>query len=169
MKLNPVPSINSEEVCKRPSTIPTLVIHRKLPKKRDISIDEMQDFKENDTIFSFNLMKNIHLLDFNLEKQWFNTRYFDALIRTLYAQVLLVEELLNSGYEYVILCKLQNDPLEKPFSQYRQMSGGRFLVSLREVLNSEIILQCRSLLKENVNIWGRRCSTSSYIYIGSIY
>ena len=50
----------------------------------------------------------------------------DALIRTLYAQVLLVEELLNSGYEYVILCKLQSDPLEKRFSQYRQMSGDRF-------------------------------------------
>ena len=60
MKLNHVPSIHSEEVCKRPSTIPTNVIHGKLPKKRDFSIDEMQDFKENGTI---------HLLDFNLEKQ----------------------------------------------------------------------------------------------------
>ena len=54
--------------------------------------------------------------------------------------------------EYVILRKLQRDPLEKRFLQYRQMSGVRFLVSLREVLNSERILQCRSLLKENVNI-----------------
>ena len=62
--------------------------------------------------------------------------------------------MLNNGYEYVILRKLQSDPLEKRFSQYRQMSGGRFLVSLREVLNSERILQCLSLLKENVNIWG---------------
>ena len=53
MKLNPVPSIHSEEVCSRPSTIPTPVIHRKLPKKGDFSNDEMQDFKENDTIFSF--------------------------------------------------------------------------------------------------------------------
>ena len=63
MKLNPVPSIHSEEVCKRPSTIPTPVIHRKLPKNRDFSIDEMQDFKENDTIFNF------EELDFSLEKQ----------------------------------------------------------------------------------------------------
>ena len=46
MELNPVPSIHSEEVCKRPSTIPTPVIHRKLPKKRDFSIDEKHDFKE---------------------------------------------------------------------------------------------------------------------------
>ena len=33
------------------------------------------------------------------------------------------------------------------------MSGGSFLVSLREVINSERILQCRSLLKENISFW----------------
>ena len=33
------------------------------------------------------------------------------------------------------------------------MSGGRFLVSLREVLTTERILTCRSLLKENINFW----------------
>ena len=31
------------------------------------------------------------------------------------------------------------------------MSGGRFLVSLLEVQHSEIILACRSLIKENIN------------------
>ena len=60
MKLNPVPSIHSGEVCKRPSTIPTPVIHRKLPKKRDFSFDEIHDFKENDTIFSFEELNKIH-------------------------------------------------------------------------------------------------------------
>ena len=48
------------------------------------------------------------------------------------------------------------------------MSGGRFLVSLREVLNSERILQCRSLLKENVNIW-EDDAAPVVTYIGSIY
>ena len=33
------------------------------------------------------------------------------------------------------------------------MSGGRFLVALREVLCSEKILQMKSLLKENLNLW----------------
>ena len=33
------------------------------------------------------------------------------------------------------------------------MSDSRFLVSLREVLNSQRILRCRSLIKENVNFW----------------
>ena len=33
------------------------------------------------------------------------------------------------------------------------MSDSRFLVSLREVLNSQRILRCRSLIKENLNFW----------------
>ena len=34
------------------------------------------------------------------------------------------------------------------------MRGGRFLVSLREVLNTERILKCRSLIKEDIiNFW----------------
>ena len=47
----------------------------------------------------------------------------------------------------------QSDPIERRFSQYRQMSGGRFLVSLREVRNTERILSCRSLIKNDVNLW----------------
>ena len=76
-----------------------------------------------------------------------------ALSSTLRAQSLLISELLDCGYEYVLTSRLQSDPIERRFSQYRQMSGGRFLVSLREVINSERILACRSLLKANINFW----------------
>ena len=38
------------------------------------------------------------------------------------------------------------------------MSGGRFLVSLREVMNSERILACRSLIKEDINFWEENIS-----------
>ena len=44
---------------------------------------------------------------------------------------------------------LQSDPVEQPFSQYRQMCGSWFLNHLQEVLNSNRILQCHSLIKEN--------------------
>ena len=70
MKLNPVPPIHSKEVCKCPSTIPTPVIHR-LPKNPEIFqlmkcriLSRMIPY-----LVSRNLMKNIQLLDFNLEKQ----------------------------------------------------------------------------------------------------
>ena len=73
---------------------------------------------------------------------------FQAMVLTLQAQAHLVTDLLQEGYEFVIPAKFQSDPLEQRFSQYRQMSGGNCLVSLREVLNSEKTLLCKSLLKE---------------------
>ena len=64
---------------------------------------------------------------------------------------MLMQELLDEGYEFIFTRMFQSDPLENRFFQYQQMSGGRFLVSLREVLSTERILTCRSLLKQNIN------------------
>lgn len=76
-----------------------------------------------------------------------------ALIITLRSQVMLIDELLNDGYNFIFTSRFQSDSIERRFSQYRQMSGGRFLVSLREVKNTERILSCRSLIKADVNFW----------------
>ena len=76
-----------------------------------------------------------------------------ALQRSLRCTASLIEDLLSEGYEYVLTSRFQSDPLERRFSQYRQMSGGRFLVGLREVNSSEKILKIRSFLKENINFW----------------
>ena len=46
-----------------------------------------------------------------------------ALVRTLHTQVLLIRKLFNDGK--VTQRKLQSDPLENRFSQYRQLSEGR--------------------------------------------
>ena len=46
--------------------------------------------------------------------------------------------------------RFQTDPLERGFSQYRQMSGGRFFISLKEVLKSESIIQVKTILKNNL-------------------
>ena len=40
----------------------------------------------------------------------------------------LIEELLDEGYRYILTSRFQSDPIETRFGQYRQMSGGRFLV-----------------------------------------
>ena len=66
---------------------------------------------------------------------------------------MLIDELLSDGYSYFMTGRLQSDPIERRFSQHRQVSGGRFPVSLREVLISERILSCPSLIKENINFW----------------
>ena len=77
----------------------------------------------------------------------------NALIQTLKAQSNLVNKLHIEEFTFVIPRRFQNDPLEKRFAQYGQMSGGRFLVSLREVESSEKILLIRSLFKEDINFW----------------
>ena len=59
----------------------------------------------------------------------------------------------SEGCEYVLTSRFQSDPLERRFSQYPQMSGGRLLVGLIEVNSSEKILKIRSLLKVNINFW----------------
>ena len=105
--------------------------------------------------------KTIFLREFaRYLKDWSSNSFFclskqtsGAMVRTLNAQASLIEDLLCEGYDFVVPRRLQSDPLEKRFSRYRQMSGGRFLVSLREILTSERILAVNSLLKEKVNFW----------------
>ena len=53
----------------------------------------------------------------------------------------------------MITARLQSDPAERRFSQYRQISGSGFLDNLREFLNSKRILRCCSLIKEDINFW----------------
>ena len=78
----------------------------------------------------------------------------NSFVTTLRSQAMLVTELLvEDGYQFIMTARMQSDPVERRFSRYRQMSGGNFLVSLREMLNSEIILVCRALLKAKINFW----------------
>ena len=76
-----------------------------------------------------------------------------ALVTTLRCTASLIEDLLREGYSYVLTARFQSDPLERRFSRYRQMSGGRFLIGLRELESSERILSISSLIKEGVDFW----------------
>ena len=52
-----------------------------------------------------------------------------ALIQTLRCQASLTEDLFDDGHDFILTACFQSDPLERHFGQYRQMSGGHFLVS----------------------------------------
>ena len=82
-----------------------------------------------------------------LSKQTFN-----AIICTNQAIADLTTDLFNYGYQYVITGRLQTDPLERRFSQYRQMSGGRFFVSLNEIYRSETIIKLKTYLEKNIEL-----------------
>ena len=72
-----------------------------------------------------------------------------ALIRTLRCQASLIEDLLDDGYDFTLTARFQSDPLEMRFDQYRQMSGGRFLVGLKVIICIEKILKIKCLLRED--------------------
>ena len=83
----------------------------------------------------------------------FTSQTTKALMTTLRATAALAYDLLNEGYEYVLTSKFQSDPLERRYGNLRSMGGGRFLVSLTEVNNSQRILLLTSVIKEDINFW----------------
>ena len=76
-----------------------------------------------------------------------------ALVTTLRCTACLIEDLLSRNYEFVLTSRIQTDPLELRFSKYWQMSGGRFLIGLRDIELSERVLLTTSLLKDYVDIF----------------
>ena len=73
---------------------------------------------------------------------------FTALSHTVETLVLLVKHLLqHHKLSYVLLGKFQTDNLEARFGQYRMMCGTNYLVTVKEVLQSEKKLKLKSLLK----------------------
>ena len=71
-----------------------------------------------------------------------------ALITTLRSTAMLMDELLEEGYDFILTSRFQSDPIELRFSKYRQMSGGRFLLSLREVKSSEKLVLLTSIMRK---------------------
>ena len=88
----------------------------------------------------------------NAEKFTLSAQTSSALRRTLRCHAALIEDLLSEGYDFVLTARFESDPIERRFGQYRQMSGGRFLVSLKDVAHSEKILKIKSILKESLDL-----------------
>ena len=73
----------------------------------------------------------------NWTDKWCEFPYFTlteltgkAMSFTFRSQAMLIPELLDEGFKFILTTRLQSDALEPRFSRYCQMSGGRFLVSL---------------------------------------
>ena len=75
-----------------------------------------------------------------------------AFTRTLLFHASLIEDLLEEGYEFVLTWRFQSDPVERRFVHYRQMSGGKFLVGLKDVTSSEKIIKIKILLKKEIDV-----------------
>ena len=88
----------------------------------------------------------------NCEKFTLTSQTASAFVRTLKYHALLREDLLAEGYDFIMTSRFQSDPLEKRFGQFQQMSGGRFLVGLREATSSGKIIKLKTLLKNDISI-----------------
>ena len=75
-------------------------------------------------------------------------------MRTLLCNASLIENLLSEGYGSVVTLTFQSDPLERHYGQYRQMSGGWFLIGLKDATLSEKIIKIKNLLKDRIDIDG---------------
>ena len=80
------------------------------------------------TELKIGVMKGVH----SFEQFAFSLSIAKALIRILRCQASLIEDLFDDEYDFILTTRFQSDPLERRFGQYRQMSGGRFLVGLKD-------------------------------------
>ena len=74
-----------------------------------------------------------------------------ALQQAFLCQASLMKDLLLDSFNFVLTARFQSDPIER-FDQYRQMSRGRFLVQLKDVMWSKRILKTKTLVKESIDI-----------------
>ena len=88
----------------------------------------------------------------NCERFSVSAQTSSVLQRTLLCQASLIEDLLSDGFKFVLTARFQSDAIERRFGQYRQMSGGRYLVGLKDVIWSGIILKIKRLVKESIDI-----------------
>ena len=81
----------------------------------------------------------------NLFEDWKKSRRpgltdetFLACIQTMKALPMLADYLIKMhGFSYVLLGKFCSDPIEARFGCYRQMNGGNFFMSIKQLLESE--------------------------------
>ena len=75
-----------------------------------------------------------------------------ALHQTLSGLVEVVRVLLSTGHSYVLLGKIQSDPIEKEFGVYRQSHGGNYFVSAEQIISGLQLQRLRLFSKLGVEI-----------------
>ena len=83
----------------------------------------------------------------NSKKQGMSAETFTAVENLCNVLRNLVKTLLaDYGFRFVLTGFLQSDPLESRFGRYRQMSGGNFFISVKQIIESERKIRLSSIL-----------------------
>ncbi len=84
----------------------------------------------------------------NSEMKGLTAETFLATIQTSSSLPKIAKYLLDKkGLSYVLLGQLQSDPIEKRFGWYRQLAGGNYFISVRQIFEAEKAIRLKSLLK----------------------
>ena len=86
----------------------------------------------------------------NSNEPGLSTETFSAMIVSLKSIKLIALHLLeNVGFNYVLTGKLNSDPIERRFGRYRQLSGGNFYISAKNVAENERKIRILSLIRHS--------------------
>jgi len=81
-------------------------------------------------------------------KKKLSNEMFFSLRHTLRGLIHLSKYLFEtSDLEFILLGKVNSDPIERRFGTYRQLSGANFFVSLKQFFEGEKKLRLRSLIR----------------------
>ena len=65
---------------------------------------------------------------------------------------LVIDLLENHNFEFVLTGQISSDPIEARFGRYRQMSGGNYFLSVKQLMESEQKIKLPSLLYSGISI-----------------
>lgn len=88
---------------------------------------------------------------------------FTALKHTTHAIIELTDYCISElKMDYILTGKFQTHNLEERFSKYRQLSGGNYNISVRQVFESEKKLRMMSILKKSLPINGKHVNLTEF-------
>ena len=83
-------------------------------------------------------------------KKKLSTELYFCLSHTLRGLIDLCRHILETTeISYILLGKINSDPLERRFGVYRQLNGANFFVSVKQFMETEKKLRLRSLIRMN--------------------
>ena len=84
-------------------------------------------------------------------KQTLTKETFTGCIQSMEAVPALTKHLQDHhDFEYLLAGKVMSDPIEGRFGWYRQVNGGNFFMSVKQLLQAEKKIRCLSLLQQQL-------------------
>jgi len=115
--------------------------------KRDLYRDPIRSSADWKLLYLTEFLEFLRKWQFS-QQPCLTKQTFTAVAHSTQALIHVVQYLLDRlGFNYVLLGSIQSDPLEERFGWYRQLAGGNYYLSLRQVLEAERKIKTLSLLK----------------------